>query len=148
MQWLLYPLALAAGALNAVQAGANAHLGKVLGQPVLAGLVVTTTSFSTMLLLNLLFGASPRLVLDKAGEVPWWAWIGGAMGASYVMASLTVTAQVGAGVFTALVVTAGVLCSVMLDHFGLVGLEVHAFNWGRGLACALMAAGVILLALY
>lgn len=44
MGFLLYPFALMAGALNAVQTGANATLAKTLGQPVVACLVIASVA--------------------------------------------------------------------------------------------------------
>ncbi len=39
---------------------------------------------------------------------PWWAWTGGLCGALYVAGTLFFAARLGAGVFTALTITAGV----------------------------------------
>ena len=46
----------------------------------------------------------------------------------------------------ALVVTGQLLCSVLLDHFGWVGFEIHPAGWGRIIGCLLLVAGFALVA--
>lgn len=53
----------------------------------------------------------------------------------------------GAASFTGLTVTASVVFSVLLDHYGLIGFEQHAAGWGRIVGAALMCAGVLLVSL-
>ncbi len=61
----------------------------------------------------------------KLGDVPWWAWTGGVISAIYIVSMLVGAGQLGAGLFTGLTVTAAVITSVALDHFGLVGFQQH-----------------------
>jgi Putative inner membrane exporter, YdcZ len=46
--------------------------------------------------------------------------------------------------FTATTVTCSMVCSVLLDHFGWVGFEVHRVNPWRLVGCALLLAGLFL----
>ena len=82
--------------------------------------------------------------LAQAAEVPWWAWLGGLLGTVAVLAQLTVSRQIGAAPFLAIVVTAGVATSIGLDHFGLVGFERHPASLWRIFGAVLMVAGVTL----
>jgi transporter family-2 protein len=43
------------------------------------------------------------------------------------------------------VVTGQLICSVVLDHFGLLGFELHAVNAGRAVGCLLLLAGFALI---
>jgi transporter family-2 protein len=53
--------------------------------------------------------------------LPWWAWIGGLSGATVLASQLFVAQRIGAGPYVGPVVTAAVVVSLALDHFGLVG---------------------------
>jgi transporter family-2 protein len=52
----------------------------------------------------------------------------------------------GAATLTALIVTGQLVCSVALDHFGLVGFDQHAASLGRIAGCLLMICGFVLIA--
>lgn len=147
MSFFLYGFALAAGALNAVQSGTNATLGKALGQPVAAGLVIASAGIATYL------AAAPFLGLSvpeqsRIAQVPWWGWIGGVFGAFYILSTLYTAEKLGGAVFMGLTVTAGIITSVLLDHFGLVGFEVREAGWGRIGGAALMIGGLLLVAVF
>jgi len=52
----------------------------------------------------------------------------------------------GSAVFTSLSLTAALVTSVLLDHFGWVGFEVHRANPLRLVGCSLMIGGILLIA--
>ena len=91
------------------------------------------------------------LHLPKAeafAAAPWWAWIGGALGGTYVIASIFFAEKLGGGIFIGLTVTAGVVTSVVMDHYGLGGFKQHAASWPRIVGAGLMLAGLALVAAY
>jgi transporter family-2 protein len=146
MPALIALIAILAGALNTVQAGANATLNKTLGQPVLVALTVSAANAVVYL------AAVPFVGLGWPGasrlaQAPWWAWLGGAMGGAYVLAMIFFAGRLGAATFAGFTVTAGLVTSVLLDHFGWVGFAQHTAGFGRILGCGLMIAGVALIAL-
>jgi len=149
MKWLVLPLVALAGALNAVQSGVNSQLAKSLGQPWWAAVTIYSVGlFATGVGLGVvsLLGVAEWPGLGKLAAAPWWAWTGGFLGATYLMATLFFADRLGAAVFTATTVTAAVLASLALDHYGLAGFKEHTFNLGRGIGAALMIAGLGLIA--
>ena len=66
----------------------------------------------------------PRPLPTIAGisAMPWWAPLGGLVGAFAVIAGLMFVNKVGAGPFAGLTVTANILMSLAIDHFG-------SFEW-------------------
>lgn len=74
--------------------------------------------------------------------MPWWGWVGGILGAFYILSTLFAAEKIGGAVFMALTVTAGVATSVILDHFGLVGFEAREASYGRIAGVVLMVVGV------
>ena len=72
----------------------------------------------------------------------WWNWIGGPLGALIVLAGAALIPKLGAAAFIALVVGGQLLCSMLLDHFGLLGLAQQSITPGRVLGAVLVVAGV------
>jgi transporter family-2 protein len=145
MGWLLYLFVVAAGSFSAVQAGANAQLRKSLDQPLLAALCVYGSALIALLIM-LPFTRTAGFGPSKAADVPWWAWLGGLLSIVSTMAGLVLAEKMGSMFFTAATVTCSMVCAVLLDHFGWVGFEVHRVNPLRLVGCALLLAGVFLVA--
>ncbi|WP_342148020.1 DMT family transporter [Methylorubrum sp. SB2] len=144
---LLYGVVLIAGIANAIQPGQTTQLAKSLGEPFTAGLISMFVGSAGMLAIGLVSGHLTWPSLQQAGQAPWWAWIGGLVGVGLLIAQLFVAQRVGAAPFLGLLVTAGVVTSIALDHFGLVGFDVHAAGPMRLVGGALMIAGVTFVAL-
>ncbi|WIA34631.1 hypothetical protein OEZ86_012948 [Tetradesmus obliquus] len=71
-------------------------------------------------------------------SAPWWAWIGGALGAYYVVVVIIFAQKLGAGTLVAIFVCAQLITSIVLDLTGLVGFARRVFSWQRWLGAALM----------
>jgi bacterial/archaeal transporter family-2 protein len=145
MSWFAWGFALLAGALITVQAGTNSQLKQSFEAPMAALLVNYVLGFSAVLAYTLAARVSWP-ALSKVAEAPWWAWLGGLAGAVYGVAAILLARNLGAATLMALVVTGQLLCSVLLDHFGWVGFEVHPAGWGRIVGCLLMLAAFALIA--
>jgi bacterial/archaeal transporter family-2 protein len=137
-------VALLAGALITVQTGSNARLMEAFGHALPA--VVVSSLIGVVLLLAII--ATIRAPIPSVGHAmsaPWTAWLGGALGACYAVTVVVVARELGAATLTALVVTGQLLCSVVLDHYGLLGFELHPAGLGRLLGCALLLTGTVLI---
>lgn len=136
-------LAFAAGAVLAVQAVVNARLGEKLGNASMAGLA----SFVIGLIGLLFYLFATRTPLPASTtllRVPLWAWTGGLLGALYVVVTIVTVPKIGVGTLTGLVIGGQITLSILLDHFGLLGLERHPISLGRLAGAALLIIGVIL----
>lgn len=145
MQWALFGMIVVAGVFNGLQTGMNSQLTKTLGNPLLAAPVVYVVG-----LVALLAAASWSGVklgdYSKLGAAPWWSYLGGLGGALFIYAMLSTTQKIGAGVFTATTVTAAIVSTVAIDHFGVLGVDTHPAGLGRLAGVALMLGGVALVA--
>lgn len=142
----IYPFILIGGVLQAMGGPMNAQLKASLSNPWLASAI----SFALVAMVFVgAFAVAPRPLPTAEGlrTMPWWAPIGGLVGAVAVYAGLVLVQKVGAGPYTGLTVTAALVTSIALDHFGLFNLKVHAVNAWRLGGAALMIAGVALIAL-
>ncbi|MGH1571844.1 DMT family transporter [Methylobacterium sp. P31] len=147
MTILIAVIAAVAGVLNTVQTGANASLNKALGQPILAALIVAATNALVYLLAAGAIGfgwpGSARLA-----SVPWWAWLGGALGGTYVLAMIFLADRLGAAIFTGITVTAAIVSSLVLDHYGWLGFAQHTARLGRVVGGLLMIGGLVLISIF
>ena len=76
-------------------------------------------------------------------QTEWWNWVGGPLGALIVLAGAALVSELGAALFIALVVGGQLLCSLLLDHYALLGLKEQPITPGRVLGAALVVAGVV-----
>ena len=143
--WLLLVLALVVGALITVQVGTNTRLKEAFGEAVPA-VIVSSLLGVVVLGVGTLLSRTAWPSAARIAGAPWWAWLGGLLGAVYAVATVLLARRLGAATLTALVVTGQLVCSVVLDHFGAVGFSEHALSAGRVAGCLLMIAGFVLIA--
>jgi bacterial/archaeal transporter family-2 protein len=140
----LYPLIFAAGALQAWGPPMNGALRNALTNPWLASLI---SFLPIVALLMVVFACLPRPLptMEGINGMPWWAPLGGLIGAFAVIAGLLFVNRVGAGTFAGLTITANILMSLVIDQFGLLRMDVHPMNLGRITGALLMVAGIALI---
>jgi transporter family-2 protein len=143
----LYPIIIVAGVLQAWGPPMNNALKKALVNPWLGSLV---SFLPIVALLGVLWMCLPRPMptTDSLNQMPWWAPLGGLVGAFAVVAGLMFVGKVGAGAFAGLSITANILMSLVIDKFGLFGMETHALNAGRMVGAVLMVAGIALISYF
>ncbi|SDO66296.1 transporter family-2 protein [Methylobacterium phyllostachyos] len=144
---LLYPFILVAGALMAIGVVWNAQLRGALENPWLAA----TVSFIPVVFvfaLIFLLRPSPLPNRDDIAGVRWWMPLAGITGAVAVFAGLLFVDKVGAGAFNGLLITANLLTSVALDHFGWCGMKQVKAGTPRLIGAAVMVAGIVLISLF
>ena len=83
--------------------------------------------------------------LAELAPAPWWAWVGGALGAFFVYLAIVLAESLGAAVMVAVVIAGQMLASLILDHYGLVGYARHPINPARILGAVLLLSGVFLI---
>ena len=140
---VLWLSALLAGMVLPLQAVINGRLSKEIGSPVLASFV----SFFVGTVCLGLYCLATRVALPSAqspGRLPPWLWMGGMIGALYMVGVVSLVPRLGVSVTMGLVIAGQIVLAACLDHFGLLGLHTHPLNAGRLLGIALLIAGVIL----
>jgi bacterial/archaeal transporter family-2 protein len=142
--WII-PFIILGGALQTCGAAMNGQLNKSLVNPWLASAV----SFAVItFLFTALFFMMPHPLPSQQdlAAMPWWAVIGGLVGAVQVYAGLTLVTRIGAGPFVALTVTAALITSIVVDHSGWFRLAQHPLNIWRVVGGLLLIGGVSLIA--
>jgi bacterial/archaeal transporter family-2 protein len=130
-----------AGITVAVQPSVNARLAQKVG--VLESACISF-AVGTLVLLALLL-AGGRGSLRGVGEVAWWEWTGGVMGAFFVSMTIFVVPRIGTTAAMSAIIAAQLLTGILLDHFGAFGLRQTPFDLKRGLGCLLLLGGVALI---
>ena len=142
MLWLLL-LATLAGALLPLQAGINAQLRLTVGDPVVAALISFLVGSAALALLALASRMPIPPGVAWAGGV-WWHWVGGLLGAVFVVMVILLAPRLGAAPLIAAVVAGQMIASVALDHYALAGFPSHPVSLQRLIGVALVIGGVAL----
>jgi len=143
MNTLWISLASAAGTCIALQAAANGSLRTHLGDPLYAAFFSICGTIATAVVVMLAIRPSlPPATAFRAA--PWWNWVGGPMGAVFVLAGAALTPKLGSAAFIAAAVGGQLMCSLLLDHFGLMNVPQQELSVGRLLGAAMVFAGVLL----
>lgn len=137
-------LAMSAGVSIVMQQAVNAHLRSGLGSAAWAGFVSYVVGLACMVLL-LLALREPLPAAFSTASVPWWAWLGGALGAVYIGLSILLVPQLGTATFVALLIAGQMLASMLFDHYGWFGLTQRSIDLPRFIGAIFLLAGVLLI---
>ena len=144
MQSLLYLLAFGAGVVLIVQVGVNSTLREAVGNAGVAALISFVIG-SAGLLVFLLLTRAPWPDRAQLAAGPAWAWLGGLLGAFYVVSTILVGPRLGAAALLALIVLGQLVTSLLVDHFGWLGFPEHPLTPLRLLGALLLFGGMLLI---
>jgi transporter family-2 protein len=131
-----------AGCLVGMQAPINSRLGRTVGS-----VQAATFSFLVGTVLLVLVAAFLRGGLGNfahLGRAPWWALVGGLLGAVYVTVALIAVRTLGASGLTAVVITGQLAISVAIDRFELLGVDRQPIGLHRVVGLLLLVVGALL----
>ena len=136
-------LALVAGLAGSIQVAVMGRFGQRIGSfEALAANLIFSTIVATAVLLVL------RQSLAGFGDAlrsPWWYWIGGGgMGVVVVLTITVVTPRIGTAATIGLLIAGQLAMGVVIDSYGLFGVDKVALSWPRILGVLLLAAGAVL----
>lgn len=137
--------ALISGAAITAQAGSNSQLKQSLRNP-MAALVTNYVIGLFSVILVMVFARVSVPTAARFASAPWWAWVGGLLGVLYGLSVVFLANRMGAATLIAAVVTGQLVFSVLVDHFGWIGFEIHRAGLMRIVGCALMVGGLALIA--
>ncbi len=134
------------GAGLALQVAMNARMRGFSAGPVGAALV--SFAVGTLALAAVLWALRGPWPGSSLGQAPWWAWVGGLMGALYVLGAVVIAPRVGPGPLLAAVVLGQMSAALLLEHFGWLGTVQHPISGVRVLGVLLIVAGAALVRLF
>lgn len=138
-------LAIFAGIAMPTQATVNSRLAESVNHnPILAAFISFAVGTIALFLYILLTGI-PLSDLAAAKGAPPVAWLGGFLGAFFVSAMIGVVPRIGIALAFSLAIGGQMLVTLLIDHFGWLGVPVVEINRWRVLGAALITIGVILI---
>jgi len=144
MKIILLLSALAAGMLAPLQAGLNARMGRALGDSVYAALISFAVGTASLLLYALVVRMDFSGIRQASG-LHWIFWAAGCLGAVFVAATIILTPKLGATLTFGLVVAGQLIMAILMDHFGMFGIQAQPISWMRLAGIGLITAGVVLI---
>ena len=131
-----------AGAVIATQSPTNAALGRSIGD--LRAVVVN-------FLVGRLAVAAVALVIGGglgglSGDPVRWHYLGGLAGAGFVTVAVFTVRPLGVTLQTAAIIVGQLSMAAVVDHYGLLGVQVRPLTAAHAGGIGLLAAGVAILA--
>ena len=144
MQGLIFLIiAAGAGVLMAIQGSLNSALSKVIG--VLEGTFILHAVGLLIVVIMLFVLGLGKGDLNAVDKAPWYLYLGGVINVAIIYGVMLSIAKTGAGVATTAIITGQLAMSLVIDQFGLFGLDKVPMSWGRGIGLVLMAIAAKLL---
>jgi transporter family-2 protein len=137
-------LAILAGMMMPTQAAINNKLAENVQSPILAAFVSFVVGTVGLLLYIVATGA-PLGNLSMVKEAPAITWIGGLLGAFFVASAVVLAPRLGVALTFSLIVAGQMIVTLVIDHFGFLGLPVKEISLPRVLGVTLITIGVILI---
>lgn len=143
MKAFYFVIAILMGMSIIVQASVNTALRKVLNSSVQAAIANFLVGIIALSLYA--FFTKQTAVSFSVSTLKWWHWIGGLIGATYVIGVILLVPHLGTlGLFSSLI--AGQLtASILIDHFGWLGVAQKPINIQRILGVLLLILAVYLI---
>lgn len=136
-------LAFLAGVSLAVQAPINAMTSSRLGHPLGAATLSFVVGTICLVAVTLLTARS-QIDWSKLVGMPPLLWLGGVLGVAYITIAILLTPVIGVGALLALVIAGQITTSLLLDHYGLLGLVGHEITMGRVAGALLVIVGAVM----
>jgi bacterial/archaeal transporter family-2 protein len=142
--YLYLLIALLAGAMMPTQAATNNKMAAFVDSPILAAFISFFVGTIALLVYLLLTGI-PLANLSGVRNAPAIAWAGGLMGAFFVAAAVTLVPRLGVAMTFSLIIAGQMVITLLLDHFGLLGIPVKEVSIARIAGILLIVSGVIII---
>ncbi len=142
--WIFLLIAVVAGFALPTQAAVNNKLAAAVQHPALSALISFLVGAVALLAYCLLSNVPLRTVF-AVKNVSAVAWTGGLLGACFVSAVIMLVPRLGVALTFSLIVAGQMLITLLLDHYGFLGVPMKAINLPRILGVVLIIAGVVLI---
>lgn len=147
MTWIIIFIVMFAGAMMPIQAGVNSQLGKLLSNPWQAAFISFLGGFLAITCACLLSGKFFPTI-KQFTSTPWYLLIGGLFGCVLVVTAIIFAPKLGATILITSLIAGQLIASVILDHFGWVGFQIHQINIFRVIGILFLLSGVVLIRLF
>lgn len=140
MKILFYLLPVFAGVAITIQSGVNSQLRSAIQHPLMAAFISFVVG-TIALAIILIFSRNTVPALTQYSDIAWYKYTGGLLGAFVVTVTLVAVAQIGAGNMFVLIVAGQLITAVLMDHFGVLGLQPNPISVQKFFGICLLIAG-------
>lgn len=137
-------LAVVAGMMMPTQAAINNKLANSVESPILSAFISFVVGTLALFIYILATGV-PLGNLINAKDAPLIAWIGGILGAFFVASAVILVPRIGVALTFSLIIAGQMLITLIIDHFGFLGVPEKPINVMRVVGATLITIGVILI---
>ena len=142
--YLYILLAIVAGAMMPTQAATNNKMAAVVDSPLLAAFISFVIGTLGLLVYTVATG-TPLGNLSAAKSAPPIAWIGGFLGAFFVTSTVILVPRLGVAMTFSLIIAGQMIVTLIIDHYGLLGVPLKEISLARVGGILLITAGVVLI---
>ena len=148
-KWSWRFVGIGAGMLMSIQAAINGQLGIVLDSPFRAAFVSFFIGSVTLIIIVGLKERSYANIKEPIKQsAPWWVWIGGFIGGSYVLINVYLVGKIGTGQTVVLALFGQIIGSLLVQQFGLLKSVKNRIVPIQIFGLILMLGGVFLIKLF
>ncbi|OIQ20641.1 MAG: hypothetical protein BM556_01510 [Bacteriovorax sp. MedPE-SWde] len=144
MKLLLISWAFAMGLMVPLQAIINAKLSSQIGGPTQAALISFGGGFLIFTIVAI-FNYNNLPSITKLSSVQPYLLMGGVVGSIFILSAIIIVPKLGSTGWTALIVTGQLIASLILDHYGWLGLPVKSLNIFRIIGSIFLLIGSTLI---
>lgn len=141
---LLTLIALLLGGLIPIQSSFNTYLAQQLKSPLQATFINFAGGLIVLLFLLLFIFRVSIPTMAELKQIPWYYFIGGAIGVGFVTMVVMLTPKIGITNVLAGALVGQLIVSAVMDHYGLLNLNVHPISWQRVAGICFLIFGIIL----
>lgn len=142
---IYHVLTVLAGLILPLQIAFNNKLTSYSGNPVTTSLISFLVGTLALLIYSLTHFSAMQKSLLQIHQAPFYAWMGGLIGALYVITTVVASPRIGIATFMTLIIGGQLLMSLILDNYGWLGAAVKAINVSKVAGMALVVIGILLI---
>lgn len=137
-------LAIIAGMMMPTQAAINNKLAIDVNSPILAAFISFVVG-TVALFVYILATGIPLGNILAAKNSSLVAWTGGILGAVFVASAVILVPKLGVALTFSLIIAGQMIVTLVIDHFGFLGVPVKEVSIFRVLGATLITIGVVLI---
>lgn len=137
-------LGVISGGLIALQAVTNGVLNSKMQSVFWSAAVMFGIGFIALLLLAIVIEPQ-HPVASNLKSVPPWSLVGGLVVGCYLLTMTSIAPKLGVPLALLSVILGQIIFAMVIEHFGFLGVSVHAIDIKKVIGLILVAAGIYLI---
>lgn len=146
--WFWRLLGIGTGGCSTLQITINGQLGVALHSAIHASLVSFIVGTISLLLMVCVQRPPLKVKQPSEGKNPWWMWMGGFLGALYVIGNAWISPRIGVGTSVVVGLLGLMSAGLIIDETGILESQRHPVSLRQVISLVVMFVGVCLIRLW